>query len=504
MGSNIARHKSKGITGSFFERIFLEQKLDNVFGLLLIGAIACIFGYLIATQTVIGLGLFGFVIGFTVIVICIVSTELGLYINLVFAFISAFINRIFFHDEFPIGIIADLLVVITFLGLFVGQKDFKNNFRKMTNTTIMIAILLYTGYLMIELFNPHAKSFDGWFQTVRRFIVCIFMIYIAYTVFNSMAAIRRFLKMLFIVGVFVGLYGCYQQWFGLLPVEIEVALNGKEMHEIINMHGGNLRKFSTLTDPMAYGIIMAALVVFYLIIAINEKKSKNRAILLLGCLVMFLGMMYSGTRTANVMVVAGIGMYCLMTMDRKSTKIFMVASVFIFIALLKVPIYNNAPLNRFRTSFLGSDDPSFNVREINRKNIQPYIYSHPIGGGLCTTGETGIRYNPGHELAGFPPDSSYLRKALETGWIGLIFIMAIYFITMKYVIRAFFDSNNKRAKNLFAASIGTLFAFYISEFPQEALGQLTDMVVYYPLLALVIRLRQRESDRTSNALATVS
>jgi hypothetical protein len=161
-------------------------------------------------------------------------------------------------------------------------------------------------------------------------------------------------------------------------------------------------------------------------------------------------------------------------------------------------------LNRFRSSFIGKEDASFNVREINRQSIQPYIYSHPIGGGLCTSGETGIRYNPGHELAGFPPDSSYLRKALETGWIGLIFIMVIYFITLKYGIRGYFDSRNSTYKIIFAAIIAHLFAFYIAEFPQEALGQISDMVVYYPLLAIMIRLRQKEKERVSNSLVTVS
>ena len=49
---------------SFFEKLFLEQKLNNVFGYLIIAAIAGGFGYLIAKETLVGLEVFGAIVGF--------------------------------------------------------------------------------------------------------------------------------------------------------------------------------------------------------------------------------------------------------------------------------------------------------------------------------------------------------------------------------------------------------------------------------------------------------
>ena len=299
--------------------------------------------------------------------------------------------------------------------------------------------------------------------------------------------------------IYGNLYGCIQQWHGFFDFELAVIHKGLQ---VVYINGGELRKFSSMSDPMSYGVIMAACSLFFLIIALNQKKPLTKWVLIGGSIFMILGMAYSGTRTANVMFVAGIGMYVLLTINKKITQRFAIAATVIFVFLLYVPIYSNGTLNRFRTSFLGGGDASFSVREVNREFIQPYIYAHPIGGGLCTTGEPGKRYNPGHYLAGFPPDSSYLRKALETGWIGLAFIFLIYFITLRYAIHGFFSTKKEKRKVLYAAASSFLLSFYIAEFPQEALGQLTDMVIYYPIIAILIKLRTLDNEE--NNMATLN
>jgi putative inorganic carbon (hco3(-)) transporter len=481
--------RNKGLrAGSFFERIFLQQKLGNGFGYAVIALIAIAFGYLVATEPMAGIGLFAVVVGLFIVIACLLSTETGLYVNMVYAFFSSWASRFFFQDHFQVGIVADVLLWATFLSLFFGKPEFKKEFRDVSHSVVVVAILLYTFFLLIELFNPYARSFDGWFQTFRRFLTCVFLIYIAYSVFKNYAAIKRYLTVLYVLALIVGIYGCIQQWHGMFGFEMNIVwANAKG--NLVFINGGDLRKFSTMTDPLAFGDIMAACALFFLIIANYTRKRSKKLMLIAGTIPMLLGMAYSGTRTANVMVITGIAVYVLLTINKKSTRIFAVVSALLFVFLLKVPIYSNGPLNRFRSSFEGKKDASFNVRETNRKSIQPYMYAHPIGGGLCTTGESGLRYNPGHELAGFPPDSSYVRKALETGWIGLLLIMILYFVNMKYGLRGFFRTTSEKRKMFYAATLAVLMSFYIAEFPQEALGQLSDMVIYYPFIAILIRLR---------------
>jgi putative inorganic carbon (HCO3(-)) transporter len=127
---------------------------------------------------------------------------------------------------------------------------------------------------------------------------------------------------------------------------------------------------------------------------------------------------------------------------------------------------------------------------MNRASKQPYLRSHPFGGGLGTTGPSGRRFTPGHELAGFPPDSGYLRKALETGWIGLLIVCALYFTILRFGVRKYFIANTERYKMLCAACTSSIFAFYLAEFGQEAIGQITDIVIYYPMIAILLRVDQ--------------
>lgn len=293
---------------------------------------------------------------------------------------------------------------------------------------------------------------------------------------------------LFIVCSISGLYGCIQQWHGLFNYEIAWATADDNRFGLIFIDG-DFRKFSTMSDPTAYGIMMASCGVLFTIIAWNEKKRLVKFVLIAGISLMFLGMAYSGTRTANAMAAAGLVMFMLLTINKKSTRIFAVVSALAYVVLMYGPFYGNATINRFRTTFNSTDDDSYKVREVNRAFIQPYIYSHPIGGGLCTTGAGGLRFNPSHYLAGFPPDSGYLKKALETGWIGLIIICVLYFVVLKNCIRGYFDANDPNIKILFAACCAFLFSFYIADFAQDAIGQITDTVVYYPLIAITLRLR---------------
>lgn len=234
---------------------------------------------------------------------------------------------------------------------------------------------------------------------------------------------------------------------------------------------------------------MASCSLFFMLIGLN-KKGVGRWILIAGAIFMALGMSYSGTRTANAMLAGGIAFYLVLTINKKSSRIFAFFSVLAFVFLMHVPIYDNVTLYRFRTTFSANEDASYNVRESNRQKVQPFIWSHPFGGGLSTTGEMGQKYNPDHPMAGFPTDSSYLNKALESGWIGLTLTCLLYFSLLQYSIRGYFVTKNLEFKMFFAASFAFFFSIFLGEMTQETVGVFTNLVVYFPVFAIVLRLRE--------------
>ena len=72
----------------------------------------------------------------------------------------------------------------------------------------------------------------------------------------------------------------------------------------------------------------------------------------------FLATSYTGTRTATLMVVAAIVFYCILTLYQRRTLIFSGVFAFMITALLVAPIYDNMVINRLRSTFEGSKDPS--------------------------------------------------------------------------------------------------------------------------------------------------
>lgn len=474
----------------YFQKKFIIEKLYNWFGIAIFFTLAVVMGYLMASKTLIGLSVFGFTLGGAVVLTCLLNTEAGLFINMIFSFFAFFLSRLFFDAELKVGVISDILILATLFSFFIKKVNLQQRINEFSKTTVVTILLIVYAYLAILLFNPDAKSFDGWYQAFRKTLGTLLILFIAYNVFDSYEKIRRYLIVLFILCTITGLYGCFQQWFGLFDFEAAWVAADRTRFGLIFL-GGDYRKFSTMSDPTAYGIVMGACSILFLIIASTEKRP-IKWIVILGAVFMLLGMSYSGTRTANAMVVASLALFILLTINKKNTQVFAIVAGILFFGLLYGP-FNNATINRFRTTFIsGTDDASYKVRENSRKMIQPYIYTHPIGGGLGTTGSVGVETHPGHFLAGFQPDSGYLKKALEIGYIGLAIYCLLYFFILKTGIKYYFSSRIKENQIIYAGVTSAIFGFYMADFTQSAMGQITDIVVYYPFIAILLNLNKIE------------
>jgi hypothetical protein len=215
---------------------------------------------------------------------------------------------------------------------------------------------------------------------------------------------------------------------------------------------------------------------------------------------MLLGMSYSGTRTSNIILPVGIGLYIFMTIQRKTTMITMLASLMVVFFILFAPV-NTPTLNRIRSTF-NTDEASHNVRDVNRALIQPYIYTHPIGGGIATSGVDGLRFNRNHPLAGFPTDSGFLRVAIEQGWIGLALNILFFLVILYQGIHYYFIMRIKEYKTYVVAIICTLFSIIVTQYSQVSIGQFPGAIFFFSSLALIQRLK--EFDFNERAIKSIS
>ncbi len=429
-------------------------------------------------------GLGFLLLGILVVHTCLFNPIKGVYILMFIAFFTAYPGRLL-GKEIPLTTFVEVLVLFLFIGTYWSSKKDENQKGNLSRYSVSIALIISILYYAIEFFNPNVNSVAGWLFNSKRFSVQILFFVVAYRLINTPERFKYFIKFWLVMSLIAALYGCYQQWFGMFDFE----LNSIDQHEWgLMFQGGVLRKFSFLDGVGTFGTLCGCMSVITTIFAINEKDKSRRYKLIMTSLILFLGNSYSGTRTTTVMLPMGIALYILITLKNKATIMTLLITILGVLFVMFAPI-DNPTLNRMRSTF-DSKDESLNVRNMNRKSVQPYIYSHPIGGGIATSGVEGRRFNPGHRLAGFPPDSGLLQMALDLGWIGLIVNMFTFLMTLYQGIHYYFKMQNTNYKKYTVAVICALFAVVVTLYAQVSIGQMPTVFFIFGMMSLLKRLME--------------
>jgi len=383
--------------------------------------------------------LFIFFCGLLFVLFCFLYERLAFYMSLAIPFLMFPLQR-FLNQDLPLGVMQHSLILLLLIIMLV--KKITNNdysFAFLRNPITNIYLLLI-AYLFIQGLNPNMDSIVGW-AIVIRFTLASFLTYLcSLYLFKDLKFLEQFFTILIIISTIAAIYGIKQELVGFADFEMRwIKADEFRFKRIYVM--GKFRKFSVLSDPSTFGMLMAALCCFTIMFSFNYKGLRKYFYWICAGL-MLVAMGYSGTRTSYAMILAAVIIYVLMRITKIQTVVFLIFFVLSFIILMFGPFYGGKTISRMRTTF-NSDDPSLNVRDVNRKLIQPYIYEHPIGGGLMTTRPQARIYNPDHVLANFPPDNGYLKIALEQGYIGLIIQMSLLFISLRVGIKNYYRSGSK-------------------------------------------------------------
>lgn len=444
--------------------------------------------YMVAKDLfIVPLGLAAALIGITIVYFCFFKPLIGFYLVTFIAFFMFYPSHLI-GIELSVNPGLEVLVLFLFSGTLFRAKARREKRGALMKTLVSIMLIVYFAYFVIQAFNPNVPNIGGWQVPFRRLIICIMIYYISYTLLDTPDKLRFFFKFWIIFSFAAGAYGCYQQWFGYLPMEMRYIRAIPGAYDLL-YQGGNLRKFSFLADVVTFGILSGSMAIFTLLMGLNEQKKRKRYVLFFMSLIMLLGMAYSGTRTTNILLPAAIALYGIINIQNKVTLIAVFVAILTAMFILFAPIHDNATINRIRTTF-DSKDASLNVRDQNRHYIQPYIYSHPIGGGLSTVGEPGKMLYPGHPLAGFPADSYLLRAALEIGWIGLAISLLFNLCFLYQGIYYFFRMQNTEYKKYMVVILATLFPVIVTQYSQETIGQLPGAIFFFSCLSLTTRIKE--------------
>lgn len=381
--------------------------------------------------------------------------------------------------EFPLGTIMDGMLALLVVGFFIQQKYYRNF--AVFNNPISYLILVWIIYNLIQVFNPNSASQLAWVYTIRSVAVIMLSYFIFSYYIISVKFVKTIIKVWLALSVFAAFYAMKQEYIGFFAFEERDHYD--PLIQSLLFIDGHWRKNAIFSDPVSfsYNMVVSSLLCIGLMTGPLSLKKK---VILGFCVVLFLYvMLFSGTRAAYVLVPAAGLLFLIIKLNKYLFLGAIIVGMGMFV-LVNIPT-GNVTLYRFQSAFKPNNDASYNVRKANQKRIQPYIQSHPIGGGLGATGVWGKRFAPNSFLAQVPPDSGYLRVGMELGWIGLLIICTIMFTGLYMGIKNYFNMRDPELKSICFSMVLIVFAIVIANFPQEAIVQFPLNVFFYLFLALI-------------------
>lgn len=467
----------KKMTNIFTTRVILKS-VGGFFALLLISLViaqgAVLFGPAILV-----------LVGIPFVIFTVYNFRYGVFILFIYGASLFQIARIL-DSGLPFGILFDLMICLMFLSvIFKFKEDDKIDFK--INEPISRIYLVSFLYFSIQILNPNAVSLSGWLASSRSFtLLLLFFIFISY--FDSDKSIKRFVYLWLSVAVVASIYGLQQELFGLMDFEWRYIYASPERYGLF-FNWGHMRVFSIFSDPSTFGLFMAFSGLSTLVLAFGPFSIVKKVALSIMSVVILISMSFSGTRTAYAMVMIGVVLFIILNIKNPKVLAGSMILVFGFIILMVGPFYSG-PVLRIRSTFNVNEDPSMRVRDTNRMIFQEYIKSHPIGGGVNTTGVNGLKYSPSHTLAGRPPDSGYIKTALELGWVGLIIVMVLHLSVIIKGISNNFILYSSRLKTYNLAFIIPFFSLSVANYTQDAMLQKPIVIPLIATYALMIKITE--------------
>jgi hypothetical protein len=469
---------------------FIEKKMNTWLGYLIMTIIGVWIAYVC---TLLDYRLGPTFVAIAVSVMLVISfikyPYFGFYFTIAYSSIVVTLARL---SDLPWGIFIDLMIALVLLGTILKYDLTREIDKNFWTNPASISLYILFGYYVIEFFNPAMYSQLGWLSFFRKQITYFIFYFIAYCLLNSKERFYYFLYFIIGLNTLLAVYCCKQQWFGYANFEMQAIMRGGALGYQLLFQGGFLRKFSTFSDPATSGILFAATAIQCIILFVRDANKKRKIWWFIASVFNILGYSYSGTRTATMMVMAGILFYAIATLYEMRTMKFLAVCIIIIYGLMMAP-NQNVVTARIKTTFDGTTDASAATRDYDRHQIQPYLFEHPLGGGIFTSGAEGPKYNHGHPLELFQPDSGYAKMMAEQGAIGLALLLISYLLIMRQGIKNFYKVRDPEIQNHYIALLAMVFSVLVGQYGQMAISQYPLLLYYHAFLVVFYKLKFYDS-----------
>lgn len=405
------------------------------------------------------------------------------YVSFLFLFsVCFFIMGITRYVQLPLpsGIAVDVVILFNFAVITLNHayRNYHPNFKLPLFFLITVG---WTVYCLISVFNP-TGNFDNWIVTIRgiALYICLFQ-FISYYIFKSVDRVKQFLIFWAILCLLAALKAIGQKFIGFDTHEtIWLYTLGAHTHVI---HSG-IRYFSFFTDAANFGCHMGLAMVVFSILAIHEKSPSLKIYYIIVAVLTMYGMFISGTRSAMAIPFVGFAFYIISLRRWQFILVGAVTFVAIFGFLAFTTIGNsNADIRRMRTAFQYSKDASYTVRQENQEKMREFMGDYPIGLGIGAAKHT----EEGDLLYKLPTDTSFVFIWVETGVVGLIIYLFLWFsclaISLYYL---WFRLKDPAIRALGSAASAGIAGMMAAGYGNEVLHQFPTGQTVYILMAIVM------------------
>lgn len=461
-----------------------SEKLKKPFYILVLVFFAIVCSVAIASK---GLAIGLLIMIMPVIVYAVIRIFLdprfGLFLVFGFSFFAIGISR-YVTANIPFGLGVDAILVLLLLALILGRgrhlewKSAGNDFTAVS--------VIWMAYTIMEIANPESVSLAAWFYAMRGVAFYqILMIVVGFLILKDKKDLRLFLMIWFGISVIAAIKGIQQVRIG--PDHWENAwldAGGALTHRI----QGKLRAFSIYSDAGQFGAAMGHVSLVATIMGIGPGSVRRKWILFGIALITFFGMLFSGTRGALFVPAAGAMLYLLLN---RNFKIFLLGLIFaagVFGFLRYTTVGNsNYQVYRLRTAVNPSQDRSFQVRLENQQKLKVYLADKPIGGGIGSAGNWGMRFSPNTFLAQTPTDSWYVRIWAEMGIVGLLIHLVILFYLLFRCCAIVLKLKDPAIRQIMIGLTSGIFGIMAASYGNGLYGQMpTGMIIYMSYVFIFI------------------
>lgn len=419
-----------------------------------------------------------------------------------FGFTALFIANYFvipamrYMNVTGLSFIIDVMMDIVILGLVIQYIINPIKTRLSFNWFILLAASIWFIYCCLELLNNTADT-NAWISSRGLTYYFLFMTLATFVAFDNFKKVKLIIFIYSILTLIGAAKGLMQQFIGFDYAELAFLNAGGAKTHLIR---SGIRYFSIYASAGVYGVIMGHALVVFSIVSIYSKNNKWRIYYLCVALAGLYGLLYSGTRGALAVPLAGFFLFTILSKQLKILipSAILLASVYIFLTMTTIG-QGNTQIRRMRTAF-DPNEPSLVVRKENQKLFREYLKDKPFGEGLGLSGvDTG---DNSRFTTSIPTDSWYVKIWVETGIVGLTLYITIFSLIVlygSYII--LFRIKHNQIRGYTAALLSGVFGLLICSYVTQTFGQYPVALIVYMSIAITVKGHYFEKNIQQNSLS---